>query len=536
VGALALGLTAAFVAQASDPYFETLHFSGSGNCASCHDGLYDELGEDVSIQSEWSATMMANAARDPLFQAKLASELLRNPGVEAVLNDKCTRCHAPMANEEARLNPDDLQFFDGGFADPANPYHDAAMDGVSCTLCHQIEDTGNLGTPDATSGSFTITDDRVAYGPFGRPRIRPMQPESGYTPVLAPHTLDSAHCASCHNLMTPVLDADSGSATGAEFPEQMVYSEWEHSAFTEGGELEQSCQNCHMARADGVKIANRPRNLPARDDFHRHGFYGGNTLVLDILDANREVLDVGDGDFAASIEATRQTLRSAAELAIEDVQLDGDALSVEVRVTNKIGHKLPASFPSRRAFIHLRVTDQSGTTLFESGRPNADGTVRGVDGDTGAVAYEPHYQEITREDQVQVYEPIMGDTNDQQTYTLLRAAGYLKDNRIPPKGFHKATVPEQIAVRGLAAEDPDFDDGSDRVTYRIDLPANARGIQISAALIYQTLAAGFLRDLARDAEDPAVERFLAMYEASEVRFETIAETGTVLQDVGGGRR
>jgi hypothetical protein len=336
--------------------------------------------------------------------------------------------------------------------------------------------------------------------------------------------------------MTPVLDADSGSATGAEFPEQMVYSEWEHSAFTEGGELEQSCQNCHMARADGVKIANRPRNLPARDDFHRHGFYGGNTLVLDILDANREVLDVGDGDFAASIEATRQTLRSAAELSIEDVQLDGDALSVEVRVTNKIGHKLPAGFPSRRAFIHFRVTDASGRTVFESGRPNPDGTVRGVDGDTGAVAYEPHYQEITAEDQVQVYEPVMGDTNAEQTYTLLRAAGYLKDNRLPPRGFRKAAVPEQIAVRGLAAEDPDFDDGSDRVTYRIDLPANARGIQISAALIYQTLAAGFLRDLARDAEDPAVERFLAMYEASEVRFETIAETGTVLQDVGGGRR
>lgn len=556
-GAFALGLMAAVAVEASDPYFETQHFSGSGVCAVCHNGIYDQLGNDVSIERDWSATMMANASRNPLWQAKFASELLRLPmspdlDLQAVVNDKCTRCHAPMANEEARDDSVNPKFFADGFSNPANPYHDAAMDGVSCTLCHQIADGPNLGTPAGFSGDFIIEDfanplDRPMYGSYVSPRINPMQWESGFTPQFGAHITDSALCASCHNLTTPVLNADGSlfsTTPETEFPEQMVYTEWQNSAYADGAELEQSCQSCHLARADGVKIANRPPFLPLREDFRRHGFYGGNVLMLDMLDMNREALGVGGGDFAASIEATRQTLHSAAELVIEEAALDGYVLTVRVRVINKGGHKLPTSFPSRRVSLHLKVSDTLGTTLFESGRPETDdsgvftGAIAGVDGDFGPLGYEHHYQEITSADQVQVYEPIMVDSDGNQTYTLLRAAGYLKDNRIPPKGFDKAAVPNQIAVEGDAAQDPDFGDGSDLVTYRVDLiqvldPA-AGGIVISAALNYQTLSHGFVRDLRQDAGDPTVASFLGMYDASQVRVEKIAEAPAMTISVGPG--
>ncbi len=65
----------------------------------------------------------------------------------------------------------------------------------------------------------------------------------------------------------------------------MVYSEWEISTFADGAAEASTCQECHMARADGVRLANRPRNLPRRNNIGRHGFYGGNTLILDILDS-----------------------------------------------------------------------------------------------------------------------------------------------------------------------------------------------------------------------------------------------------------
>ena len=86
----------------SSATFVSEHFSGSGNCAVCHNGIFDENGSDVSIETDWSSSMMANATRDPFWIAKVKSELNRNPDLTDLINDKCSRCHAPMANEEMR--------------------------------------------------------------------------------------------------------------------------------------------------------------------------------------------------------------------------------------------------------------------------------------------------------------------------------------------------------------------------------------------------------------------------------------------------
>jgi len=555
---LVLACSAALNAKAADPFFDSTHFSGSGNCGLCHNGLFDADGNDVSIEAAWSATIMGNSARDPLWRAKFATEILRNPRHEGVLSDKCTRCHAPMANQQSVFDDIAPRFFGaGGFDDPNNvPLHDAAMDGVSCTLCHQIAGVPNLGTDAAESGHYTIEAfanpyDRPAYGPYANPRINPMQINAIFTPRYSAHVTDSALCGTCHNLKTPVLN-QSGQLTADKFPEQMVYSEWENSAFADGGAEASTCQQCHMARANGVKIANRPRNLPRRDNFAIHGFYGGNTLILDILDRNRTELDVGDGDFAAAIDATRATLQSAAELVIEEAVVEETApgqreLVVRVRVANNSGHKVPTSYPSRRAYIHLAAADQDGTLLFESGRLESDanggltGAIIGVDADTGA-GFEPHHDgEITSQDQVQVYEAIMEDINGNQTYTLLNAARYSKDNRLLPRGFPRDLKIDpvmgnwnDIAIVGAAELDEDFIAGSDRVTYRIPLNADTTSVTVSADFNYQTIAYGYYLDLIRDeAAVPEVANFKRLYEASGVRFETIASASAIV-DAGTG--
>ena len=87
-------------------------------------------------------------------------------------------------------------------------------------------------------------------------------------------------------------------------------------------------------------------------------------------------------DHAAELEVAA----SAADFdAVISRTLEGDSLVVELRVENKAGHKFPTGFPSRRTWIHLTVADGSGSTVFESGAPQADGRIAGNDADQNIV-------------------------------------------------------------------------------------------------------------------------------------------------------
>ncbi|NNJ90995.1 MAG: hypothetical protein HKP55_04915, partial [Gammaproteobacteria bacterium] len=244
--------------------FTTLHFSGSGNCIECHDNLTDTSGDNVSIVSDWSGSMMANASKDPFWKAKVASELERNPYLTTVINDKCTKCHAPMANYEITISQDeDIELFGSeGILDNTNAMHDAALNGVSCTLCHQITDDDSLGTLDGFSGEYKINDSKSIYGQYDDVSINPMfsGTGSGYTPTYSAHISTSELCATCHELSTPFVDANGDLASTTpetEFPEQTPYTEWENSDFSDTGSTPASCQDCHMPKTTS-KVANRP--------------------------------------------------------------------------------------------------------------------------------------------------------------------------------------------------------------------------------------------------------------------------------------
>ena len=530
-------ITGALPVTSNNATFTSTHFAGSAVCASCHNGLNDAQGTDVSIESDWSTSLMANSARDPFWRAKLASEIKRNPQLETVLSDKCSRCHAPMANVEAKYDESTLALLGDGFLNPQNGYYDLLMDGVSCSVCHQIEDDGNLGSESSFSGNYRIVDlggaERSAFAQYNDPRINPMLSNSGFRPKFGAHMASSALCATCHNLKTPFVDSSGAlvsTTPETEFPEQMVYSEWENSVFASGSKAS-SCQDCHMPKTDAITIANKPKTLSARDQFARHSLLGANTAMLDILSNNKQALGVSANGFDSAIENTRSLLATAADIEVLSQSLSdigtGPQLTVQLRINNRSGHKLPTSYPSRRAYIHFVVWDANGNIVFESGKTNPDGSITGVDADADLTRYEPHYDEITSPDQVQVYEAIMGDTESNITYTLLRGASYLKDNRIPPLGFDKAAVPDDIRVAGAASSDNNFNNGNDVITYTLPI-AQLGAVSYSAELKYQSLAYGFIKDLLQDSDDPEVARFEKMYDKATIRSETLSSTGIVL--------
>ncbi len=385
------------------------------------------------------------------------------------------------------------------------------MNGVSCTLCHQIQDSPKLGTLESFTGKYEIGENKEIYGPFDDLFPNPMTMRTGFTPMFSQHTKESEMCGTCHNLKTPYVDENGNvlsTTPESEFPEQMPYSEWLHSDYY----TTNSCQSCHMARANGVPISNRPMWLQERDGFAIHEFIGANKLMLNMLNDNKQQLGVTSTNFGDILTATETILQSSATIELLNQSFTNGELNFSLKINSQTGHKLPSAYPSRRVILHVTVTDAQNNVVFESGKVNNDGSVQGVDADTDPQAFEPHYEVITSSDQVQVYEAIMGNNHNEVTYTLLRGMAYLKDNRLLPTGFDKTSAPNDVAVAGAALLDSDFIGGSDQICYQIS-GLNSGLYTVRAELVYQTIAFGFVQDLFQDNSDE-VHDFKKMYEES----------------------
>jgi len=466
-------------------------FHTSDRCLACHKGVTTSAGVDVSIGYDWRATMMANSARDPYWQAAVRRETLDHPQASATIQNTCSRCHMPMANVTARLAGGMGEVFANlpvGGSDA--PTASLAADGVSCAVCHQITPEG-LGDESSFEGGFTIAQDapaegRTIYGPFepdeGGATI--MHSATDYLPTEGPHVQSADLCATCHTLLTHSIGPDG--SQGPEFPEQVPYLEWEASAYATE---ERSCQDCHMPLV-GEDVPVTAVLGRTRPEVSRHVFRGGNFFMLRILNRYRAELGVValPQELSLAAERTLEHLGTlTASVAVVDARRDGDRLVADVVVQNLAGHKFPTAYPSRRAWLHFTVTDASGRTVFESGAFASDGSVVGNDNDRDPSRFEPHYTEITRADQVQIYEAVMGDVSGTPTTGLLSADHWLKENRLLPVGFDGQRADPRVAVRGQATSDADFGPGGDRIRYSVPVPGARGPLTVRAELLFQPI-------------------------------------------------
>jgi hypothetical protein len=485
-------------------------FQTGDRCQACHNGLRDAAGNDVSMGRDWRASMMAQAARDPYWQAAVRRETLDHPGAAGAIEHECSRCHMPMAHVTQVTSGGRGQVFANVPAAAAGPHAALAADGVSCTVCHQILKS-NLGTRESFTGHFQVDTatpaGRAIFGPFPvQPALqRLMQSATRMRPEQATHIQSAEVCATCHTLFTHALDA-SGEVVG-ELAEQVPYLEWRHSAYR----TTRTCQDCHMPLADGAAPIASTMGTP-RPAVSRHTFRGSNFWMLTVLDRYR-------GELA--VTAAPQELQDQARDSIEHLQRESSALAVErvsrtverlvldVVVKNRAGHKLPTAYPSRRAWVHLAVRDGGGRIAWESGAALPDGAIAGNDNDVNPLAFEPHYTQVTRADEVQIFETIMLDAAGAVTTGLLKGVRYVKDNRLLPDGFDKATAGHDVAVQGDAAADPDFTSGQDRVRYSI--PVSASGpLSVEAELLYQSIGRRWAESL-RARPSAETDRFVRYY-------------------------
>ncbi|HEV8395133.1 MAG TPA: hypothetical protein VGQ37_12710 [Vicinamibacterales bacterium] len=509
-------------------------FSHSDNCVACHNGLTTPSGEDVSIGSTWRSTMMANSARDPYWQAGVRREIIDHPKHSAAIQDECAACHMPMSTRIERAAGGQGQVLAHlPIAGDDSPLHRLAADSISCTVCHQIA-PDRLGTRESFNSNFVMRPTpangaRAIFGPYaidaGHQTI--MRSVTGFVQAEAPHVKQSELCASCHTLITEAYGPD-GEVIGS-LPEQMNYQEWQHSDFNRE---QRSCQSCHMPKAEGPIRASSVLG-DARDTLSRHLFVGGNAFMVRLL--NRYRTELGVDALPAELDATakatiRQLQQETAEVGVSEPRAAGGTLAFDVRVRNLTGHKFPTGYPSRRTWLHVTARDAGGGVVFESGAIENTGAITGNDADRDPATFEPHYEEITRADQVQIYEPVLGDRAGLPTTGLLSAVRYLKDNRLLPRGFDKETAAAEIGVYGGAGGDADFMGGGDRVRYRVAIPAGGP-YRVEVQLLYQPIAYRWAHNLERyDAPEPA--RFLRYYNAGASGSSVVVATAAA--STGGG--
>lgn len=515
--AASVWLTARQVAGPASPQGAAVPelFVTADGCIACHNNLFTPGGEDVSIGSDWSGSMMANSARDPYWQAAVRRETLDHPSAQAAIEDECAKCHMPMMGYQAHAEGRHGVIF----AHLAAPQNDnlttrLATDGVSCSGCHQIR-PDKLGTRESFVGGFTIDEklppgQRQIFGPYDVDpgRVTIMRSAALFEPVQSAHVQDSEVCATCHTLYTHSLD-EAGNVIG-ELPEQVPYLEWRHSAYRES----RSCQSCHMPTVEAPTAITGVWGQP-REGFSRHVFRGGNFFMMRLLNRFRDELGVQALPHvleAAAERTVRHLETSAARLSIKDLSLERGRLQARVRVENLAGHKLPTAYPSRRVWIRFSVRDGRDRIVFESGSLKPDGSIAGNDNDADPARYEPHYRCIEAPGQVQIYEAIMAGPDDRITTGLLTAVRFIKDNRILPDGFDKSVAEADVAVRGAAHKDEDFQASGDQLLYRVPVDERDGPFTVTAELWYQPIGYRWAHNLAGK-KSMETDRFVGYYRA-----------------------
>ncbi len=487
--------------------------TGSGNCVNCHNtdpagqALVDANGNDVSPVNDWRATLMANAAKDPFWRAKVRHEVLETPSLTNEIENTCTACHAPQGFAEFHKTNQGTHY-------TMQYLHDdeLGLDGVGCVGCHAIE---NVDLANSFNGNQPYNDQKIAYGTFTEPWASPMISQTGFAPVFGPHVDKSELCAGCHSLFVETVDFE-GNYTGVTFFEQATYHEWLNSDFKDEGT---ECQTCHMPKIEGVKVSSQPNWLQPRP-FGKHYLVGGNSFMLKLMQSNAEALGISatDENFDAVIARTEALLQEESlELSVNHVETADDTAYFHVDLTNLAGHKFPSGYPSRLLSVEFEVTDAFGSVLFRSGGFDEDFEVIGRDED-----YEAHHDIISQEDQVQIYEMVFADVSGTITTVLERAHTLIKDNRLAPRGFTTShSTYDTTRIAGLAEEDLNFNfmngiegSGTDRIEYRVATNGYVGEISVTANVWYQSVPPRWNEEMFAW-DDPEINAFKDMYDAAD---------------------
>jgi hypothetical protein len=308
-------------------------------CKACHEQHYDD----------WSASMHAYAADDPLFVA-----MNQRGQDQAQVGTFCVNCHAPMAVRTGKT------------VDGTNLASlPQSLRGVTCYYCHTVDGVldahQDASTPtDATPADAALTDaavlddDSLHFADDGVMRASFHDPlpnvahNSAYSGLHDGTRLESAQlCGGCHDVVN---------AHGAEI--ERTYSEWTQTLYddTNGGE---TCGQCHMHKSMG--LAANVTGAFVRS-VHDHKFPGVDLALVDVP-------GVDPAQVALQRGAVQDFLGTELAMALCVRGIPGTTLASILVVLDNVaaGHDWPSgAVQDRRAWVQV-VASVAGAPIYESG-------------------------------------------------------------------------------------------------------------------------------------------------------------------------
>lgn len=302
------------------------------SCKDCHPKHY----------REWSGSMHAYAAKDPVF---IAMNKRAQQETQGALREFCVNCHAPMAVRENAVTD---------FSDLSNvPEH---LQGVTCYFCHNA--VGVMD--DHTNANLVLANDDIMRGALSNP-LEPSTHRVGYSEFHDGRRVGleaSRMCGTCHDIRTPL---------GVRL--ERTLEEYETSIFAQPNPIAfQSCHDCHMASDNRKELVatstGRPGETAIARSPHEHLWAGVDVALTPFPNSEAMRSAVGKCELPA---------RSISYFNIEPVL--GPTVQFSVTIETNAGHNQPSgAAQDRRMWVEVFAYDAAGTEVERAG-VIADGVI-----------------------------------------------------------------------------------------------------------------------------------------------------------------
>ena len=338
-------------------------FPSAQYCGHCHQESH----------KEWRESAHSNSNRAPWY-LKNVNLLNDSKGVE--FSRHCEGCHDPIAMVAGNLTQGSTK---------RRPFD---ADGVTCSVCHSIQNVDTRGT-----GSYVLGLPAVLVDENGKGITRPVSDaeilahlDRHSAAVMKPFYRTSEYCAACHKAALPKQLNDYKWQRAIS-----LYDEWQNSSFAKQSPLPfyvkdsvSTCQTCHMQR-EGMKL---PDPGAKHGVLASHRWLGANTIVpkyygfdeqsariVQFLQASVFNVDIFAIERGEPVSGTAAAVVAPLGMVPYSVQ-SGDLLTADVVIQNKgIAHShVPEQRDMYESWVDFTVKDAAGKVLHESGflKPNGD--------------------------------------------------------------------------------------------------------------------------------------------------------------------